>query len=198
MRVAVAVLVFTAILIFSTLLSMHSARADPDWKTYLINIDGRTYAVRYEITPNLILANYTAPDGNDDFRINSMSASVGRSELIVDLSSQSDGTLALELPRNVIQSISNPNSPDNGNDIPYRVLINNQEASFQQTDSNSQNRVLQIDFFGQGDKRIEIIGTWIVPEFFDIGGIAIFASSMLGTIISYRIVKLRSQKNSLM
>jgi len=88
--------------------------------------------------------------------------------LIVSLDSPSDGTLSMDIPRKLTDA-----KDSNGNDISFIILIDGVEVSYQET-TISTSRTLTIQF-AEGDSEIEIIGTYIIPEF---GSIAAMILSM--------------------
>ena len=77
--------------------------------------------------------------------------------LIVRISTTSDGELEITLPRNVIDSKSG-NADDD-----FFVLIDGEEVEFEET-KTSTDRTLTIAF-PDGAEEIEIIGTFVIPEF---------------------------------
>jgi hypothetical protein len=78
--------------------------------------------------------------------------------LNINLNSTSDGTLRVELPRNVIDSKSTDNT-----DVEYLVLIDGGESDSDELSSNNQVRTLSVDF-DKGTKTIQFIGTKIIGE----------------------------------
>ncbi len=80
------------------------------------------------------------------------------SSLIIGISTTSDGELTITLPRELIDSIG----PD-GQEDTFFVLIDGEEVDFDET-KTSTDRTLTI-VFPDGAEEIEIIGTFVVPEF---------------------------------
>ncbi|MDX1595378.1 MAG: PEFG-CTERM sorting domain-containing protein [Nitrosopumilaceae archaeon] len=78
--------------------------------------------------------------------------------LIVVINSTDDGTISLDLPRDFIDA-----KTQDGKDDRYIVLIDGMEVVPQETKEDD-SRILTIAFEG-GDSDIEIIGTFVVPEF---------------------------------
>ena len=85
---------------------------------------------------------------NEDFEAHS---------LIVRISTTSDGELTITLPRNVIDSKSGSADDD------FFVLIDGEEVEFTESKTSS-DRTLTIPF-PDGAEEIEIIGTFVIPEF---------------------------------
>jgi predicted secreted protein with PEFG-CTERM motif len=85
---------------------------------------------------------------NEDFEAHS---------LIVRISTTSDGELTITLPRNVIDSKSGSADDD------FFVLIDGEEVEFAESKTSS-DRTLTIPF-PDGAEEIEIIGTFVIPEF---------------------------------
>ena len=99
--------------------------------------------------------NYTINDGMvKDMTIDPQSIS-----LIVSLNSTSDGSIALLIPRSLIDS-----KTSNGQDDAFIILIDGAEVKPQGEETSNNFRTLTIQFL-QGDQDVEIIGTQIVPEF---------------------------------
>ena len=106
-------------------------------------IDGNTYPVKYSITNGKVLG---------------IKADTQSKSLIVSIQTTGDGVLTVTLPRGLIDA------KVNGQDDPYYVLNDGQEADFQETSTTTTDRTLSIPFT-DGTEEIEIIGTWIIPEF---------------------------------
>jgi predicted secreted protein with PEFG-CTERM motif len=99
--------------------------------------------------------------------------------LIIIIQSDDDGTLTVELPRDSIDALKS-----DGNDDTFIILIDGVEVPYQEVSTSSKSRTVTIEFEG-GDSDIEIIGTFVVPEF---GTIAfmILAVAIISTIIITR------------
>jgi predicted secreted protein with PEFG-CTERM motif len=78
--------------------------------------------------------------------------------IVLMIDAESDGSISLMIPRNVLDSLSN------GRDSDFIVLVDGEEADFEEIDSDDATRTLDITF-SEGSTQIEIIGTWAVPEF---------------------------------
>ena len=102
--------------------------------------------------------------------------------LLVYIETTDDGSITLTIPRSVLDSTLN------GNDDEFFVLVDGEEVDFEEI-KNSDDRTLTIEFFA-GTEQIEIIGTFVIPEFGTIAAmilavaiisiIAISAKSRLG------------------
>jgi len=85
--------------------------------------------------------------------------------IIVQLNSTDEGTITLDLPREYIGA-----EKQDGKDEKFIILIKNIEnpdgvdADYQELVVNSDSRVITINFV-KGDSSIEIIGTYVIPEF---------------------------------
>lgn len=112
--------------------------------TVEVEIDGKSYPITYNMTGGTI-ANMTAMKEN--------------STLLVDIVTNDDGTLILELPRNIMDS-KNPQNEDED----YILFADGIQTGADQITTNNQVRTLSIDF-DNGVEQIEIAGTRIVPEF---------------------------------
>jgi len=85
--------------------------------------------------------------------------------LIVMIESENDGVITLNLPRSSIDA-----KKSNGGDETFIILINGKESPYEEKGSTENSRSISINF-EEDDSEIEIIGTFVIPEF---GGIAIF------------------------
>ena len=79
--------------------------------------------------------------------------------LIVIIESTDNGSISLEIPRYALDA----KKQDETDDI-FIIIIDGIEAPYQETITDSNSRVITINF-EQGDSDIEIIGTTIIPEF---------------------------------
>jgi hypothetical protein len=71
-----------------------------------------------------------------------------------------EGKFSLDMDRGVIQAQREPT----GQDLPFVVRVDGEEVLYTDLGSNSQSRAIEIPF-KSGQSEIEIIGTWMVPEF---------------------------------
>ena len=79
--------------------------------------------------------------------------------LLVKINSLDDGKIILELPREFIDA-----EKQNGKDEEFIILINDIQTTYEESSSFSEFRTLTINF-DQGDSEIQIIGTYVIPEF---------------------------------
>ena len=79
--------------------------------------------------------------------------------LIVQIESIDEGSITAELPREFIGA-----EKQDGKDDTFIVLIDGIEVGYEEAVVLADNRVITINF-EQGDSDIEIIGTYVVPEF---------------------------------
>ncbi len=79
--------------------------------------------------------------------------------LVVQISSTDEGTISLDLPREFIGA-----EKQDGKDDTFIILIDGIEVAHQESALHSDSRVITINF-EQGDSDIEVIGTYVVPEF---------------------------------
>jgi len=138
-----------------------------------VSVQGSSDLIGYEITGGKLLSIIT------DFDANS---------LIISIDATDDGSLTLTIPRSVLDALL-----ENGDDDDFFVLIDGEEVDFDETTSLT-DRILTIAF-PAGAEEIEIIGTFVVPEFGTIAAmilavaiisiIAISAKSRLSIIPRY-------------
>ncbi len=79
--------------------------------------------------------------------------------IIVQIDSTDEGTITLDLPREFIGA-----EKQDGKDDTFIILIDGIEVAYQESVVHSESRVITINF-EEGDSDIEIIGTYVVPEF---------------------------------
>jgi predicted secreted protein with PEFG-CTERM motif len=89
------------------------------------------------------------------------------------------GKITMELPREFIGA-----EKQNGKDEIFIVLIDGIEVPYQESIVNSESRIISIEF-ESGDSNIEIIGTYMIPEFGTIT-IVILMISILSTVVISR------------
>ena len=106
--------------------------------------------------------NYTMKGGI----VNSMNLNQKNLSLEINISTSSDGNLNINLPRNNIDSQTN-----DGQDIDFIILMHDGETKgiavqtdYTNVESNENFRSINIPI-KNGDTKIEIIGTHVVPEF---------------------------------
>jgi len=79
--------------------------------------------------------------------------------IIVQIESIDEGTITLDLPREFIGA-----EKQDGKDDTFIILIDGIEVAYLESVVHSESRVITINF-EEGDSDIEIIGTYVVPEF---------------------------------
>lgn len=99
--------------------------------------------------------------------------------LIVTIESTDDGSLSLEIPREVLDA----KKQDKTDDI-FIIIIDGVEAPYQENITDSDSRAITINF-EKGDSNIEIIGTTIIPEFGTIA-VMILAIGIVTTVFVTR------------
>ena len=78
--------------------------------------------------------------------------------LTLKIETEGDGSISLALPRDVLDAT------EDGSDVDFIVLVDDEEADFEEVDSDDSTRMVDITF-SDGASQIEIIGTYAVPEF---------------------------------
>lgn len=124
---------------------------------------GQPYAVSYTIT---------------GAAINSMVINRHETLLVISINSTNDGTLAIDLPRTLIDA-------KNGlADDQFIVLVDDTYTTFHES-KTSTDRTLSISFTS-GTQRIEIIGTQVLPEFGSLSSVVLAVSFLSIVAISAR------------
>jgi hypothetical protein len=137
------------------------------WRTITVEIAGREHPIRYQINGGTLT---------------NMTADPETVTLTATINSTAPGALAVELPRSMIQSLSEVGAPTGGNDTDFEAFVDTEGGIFDETMTNSTVRELTIPF-EQGAEEIEIVGTWVVPEFSAIAAI-ILAIAIVGIIVA--------------
>ncbi|MCY4492049.1 MAG: PEFG-CTERM sorting domain-containing protein [Thaumarchaeota archaeon] len=133
---------------------------------YAVTILDEEYLLDYSITGGSIVS--ITPNTDDK-------------SLVIVIDTIDDGSLTITLPRTVIDAL------DGDMDGVYFVMVDGQESDDVEETKTSTDRTLVIEF-SAGAEEIEIIGTWIVPEF---GTIA--AMILAVAIISIVAISARSR-----
>lgn len=79
--------------------------------------------------------------------------------LVIQIQADNDGTIILDLGRNWIDA----KKPD-GTDDTYIIQIDGVQVPYQESSVSPDSRIITIQFL-EGDSDIEIIGTYVIPEF---------------------------------
>ena len=103
--------------------------------------------------------------------------------LSVKINSSNNGKIILELPREFIDS-----EKQNGKDEEFIILINDVQTTYEEIQSNSEIRSLGINF-EKGDSEIQIIGTYVIPEF----GTIVMVILTIGILTSILLTKNKFQ-----
>jgi len=108
--------------------------------------------------------------------------------LVIKINALNDGLLVLDLPREFIDA-----EKQNGSDEEFIVLIERQDGGIVQTtyeeqDTNSEFRIITINF-EENDSKIQIIGTYVIPEF----GTIVMIILTIGILSSILLTKNRLQ-----
>jgi len=103
--------------------------------------------------------------------------------ILIDTAIDANGSLKLQLPRESFDS-----KKDNGVDDVFIILIKDKdgsvfEAQYQEIETTSDFRMIEI-ILEPGDQTIEIVGTYVIPEFGSIVSMILLASLASVIIIS--------------
>lgn len=104
------------------------------------------------------LINYSIRGG----KVISITPSIPDKSLIIEIETTGDGELTAILPRGLIDAKLGPDG-QSGEDDSFFVLVDGAEVDFDET-TTSADRTLTIPF-EDGATEIEIIGTFVIPEF---------------------------------
>jgi len=108
--------------------------------------------------------------------------------LIIKIDSSDEGKIVLDLPRKFIDA-----EKQNGKDEVFIILIEKEnkdvvETTYEETTSYSETRTITINF-EEGDSEIQIIGTYVIPEF----GTIVMIILTIGIMASILFTKNRVQ-----
>jgi len=105
--------------------------------------------------------------------------------LIVQIDVTDEGTISLDLPREFIGA-----EKQNGKDDTFIILIDGVEVAYQESVVLSESRVITINF-EQNDSDIEIIGTYVIPEFGSVVMIILIVGIMATVVITRNKFQMR-------
>ena len=146
--------------------------ADVDSSSYPINIpNSGTFDVGYTITGG---------------EINDISMNKDRNSLLLDATVVSNGNLILKLPRESFDAQTN-----NGEDEIFIILISKEintpesfeQVQYEEVGTSTEYRTLRIPL-EDGDRLIEVIGTYVIPEFGSIVMMILLAATASAIIVS--------------
>ena len=98
--------------------------------------------------------------------------------MLIQIESTDEGAITLDLPREFIGA-----EKQNGKDDAFIILIDGIEVTYEELVVNSDSRVITI-IFEEGDSLIEIIGTYVIPEFGTITMIILIIGIMTIILVS--------------
>ena len=135
-----------------------------DEENITVAVDGEIFSVKYSIENGTVTAAYI---------------DVETKSLIIVIDSLDDGVITLTLPNSLITS----------DEYGYFILVDGEEADNYDESSTSSSTTLTIPF-GAGTGEIEIIGSWVVPEFGAIAGLVLAVA-----IISIIVLSAKTRMN---
>jgi len=103
--------------------------------------------------------------------------------LLVKINALDNGKIILELPREFINA-----EKQNGNDEKFIILVNDVQTTYDQIRSESTIRTVGINF-EKGNSEIQIIGTYVIPEF----GTIVMIILTIGILASILLTKNKFQ-----
>jgi predicted secreted protein with PEFG-CTERM motif len=140
-----------------------NATGGGEWTTFDLTAGGQPHPIQYMITGGSV----------ENMTIHSENQTLG-----VTINSTSNGTLALRLPREVIDS-----KTGNGSDADFAAFIDNAEyTDTGEIEPAADTRTLLIGF-PEGTGSIDVIGTSVIPEFSTIA-VVVLAIAIIGIVIA--------------
>lgn len=125
---------------------------------------------------------YTIDTGEEDFDIEytikggtvkNMEVNFDIFAVVVQINATDIGTITLDLPRELIEA------KEGNKDVKFIILIDGTEAVHEESIVSSDSRVIDVNF-EPGDSNIEIIGTYVIPEF----GIVVMMILVVGIMVT--------------
>ena len=148
-----------------------------------IIVDSIVTATTLTIQDSTDLISYEITNG----KITNVIPDLDAVSLLIDIEAIDDGSITLTIPRSVLDATINDNDDE------FFVLVDGEEVDFEEI-TTSTDRTLTIEFLA-GSEQIEIIGTFVIPEFGTIAAmilavaiisiIAISAKSRLSIVPRY-------------
>jgi len=105
--------------------------------------------------------------------------------LLVKINSSNNGKIILELPKESIDA-----EKQNGKDEKFIILINDVQTTYEEIQSDSTVREIGINF-EKGDSKIQIIGTYVIPEFGTIVMIILTIGIMASILLTKNKVQIK-------
>ncbi len=135
-----------------------------EWTTFDLTAEGQTYPVEYRITGGSV----------QNMTIHGENRTLG-----ITLDSMNNGTLALRLPREVIDS-----QTAEGEDARFAAFIDNAEYTEPgEIDEPAEDTRTLLIGFPAGTGSIDVIGTSVIPEFSTIA-VVVLAVAIIGIIMA--------------
>ena len=103
--------------------------------------------------------------------------------IVLKINATDNGKIILDLPREFIDA-----EKQNGKDEKFIILIDNVQTVYEESISNSDIRTLTVNF-EQSDSEIQIIGTYVIPEF----GAVVMTMLAIGIMVSVLLTRNRFQ-----
>jgi predicted secreted protein with PEFG-CTERM motif len=140
-----------------------NATGGEEWSTFDLTIEGQTNPIEYRITGGSV----------QNMTIHGENQTLG-----ITLDSTSNGTLALRLPREIIDS-----QTTEGEDREFAAFIDNAEYTQPgETDEPTNDTRTVLIGFPAGTGSVDVIGTSVIPEFSTIA-IVVLAVAIIGIIM---------------
>ncbi len=105
--------------------------------------------------------------------------------IIVQIDAIDEGAITLDLPREFIGA-----EKQDGKDDIFIILIDGIEVAYEESPIHSESRVISIEF-EQGDSDIEIIGTYVIPEFGTIAMMILIVGIMMTILVARNKFQIR-------
>jgi predicted secreted protein with PEFG-CTERM motif len=140
-----------------------NATGGGEWTPFDLTVEGQTHPIEYMITGGSV----------ENMTIHSENQTLG-----VTINSMSNGTLALRLPREVIDS-----KTVEGSDADFAAFIDNAEYEQPGEIEPAEDMRTLLIGFPAGAGSIDVIGTSVIPEFSTIA-VVVLAIAIVGIIIA--------------
>ncbi len=151
----------------------------PNGSPVFAQTEGQIFSVKDSSGQKVGDVQYNIVNGTVD----DMSVDVGANSLYIPITTAANGTLTVTLPRTLIDATTN-----NGQDDQFYVLLDGQDSYFQESKTNIE-RTLTVPF-PDGTSEIDVVGTYVVPEFPTSAAI-VFAIAIISIVVVSTRAKIR-------
>ena len=123
-------------------------------------------------------------------QVNDISVDSENLGIVIQITADDEGFITMELPRKFIGA-----EKQSGRDEVFIILIDDMQTEYDETIVETESRIIKVDFL-PGDSKINVIGTYVVPEFGTIVMIMLLVA-MTSMILAIKIGIIKPQLRQL-